>query len=64
MLEILGHNVGAALSIPGGPFEIAFGVLLTAKGFPAQQSHDYEGQGPQRPACHDSIIEGTRTLIR
>jgi hypothetical protein len=44
MLEILGHNVGGALSIPGGLFEIASGVLLIAKGFPAQQSHDYEGQ--------------------
>jgi hypothetical protein len=46
MLEILGHNVGVSLSIPGGLFEIAFGVLLIAKGFPAQQSHDYE----DRPA--------------
>ena len=34
ILEILGHNVGVALSIPGGVFEIAFGVLLIAKGFP------------------------------
>jgi hypothetical protein len=31
MLEILGHNVGVALSIPGGPFEIAFAVLFIAK---------------------------------
>jgi len=38
MLDILGHNVGVALSIPGGLFEIAFGVLLIAKGFPAQQT--------------------------
>ena len=35
MLEILGYNVGVALSIPGGVFEIAFGVLLIPKGFPA-----------------------------
>lgn len=34
MLEVLGHNVGVALSIPGGIFEIAFGALLIAKGFP------------------------------
>ena len=51
MLEILGCNVGVALSIPGGVFEIAFGVLLIAKGFPAQQSHAYEGQARNvRPA--------------
>jgi hypothetical protein len=51
MLEILGHNVGVALSIPGGLFEIAFGVLLIAKGLPTQQSHDYEGQARNvRPA--------------
>jgi hypothetical protein len=43
LLEILGHNVGVALSIPGGLFEIAFGALLIAKGFPAAQSRDYEG---------------------
>ena len=49
ILEILGHNVGVALSIPGGLFEIAFGVLLIAKGFPAQQSHDREGQARNEP---------------
>jgi len=43
MLEVLGHNVGVALSIPGGIFEIAFGALLIAKGFPAEQSRDHEG---------------------
>ena len=43
MLEVLGHNVGVALSIPGGIFEIAFGALLIAKGFPAEQSQDHEG---------------------
>ena len=32
MLEIFGHNVGVALSIPVGLFEIAFGVRLIAKG--------------------------------
>jgi hypothetical protein len=51
MLEILGHNAGMALPVPGGLFDIAFGVLLTAKGFPAQQSHDHEGQARNvRPA--------------
>jgi hypothetical protein len=46
ILEILGHNVGVALSIPGGLFEIAFGVLLIAKGFPAGQSQDRQGLAP------------------
>ena len=49
ILEILGHNVGVALSIPGGLFEIAFGVLLIAKGFPAGQSQDREGQARNVP---------------
>ena len=43
MLEILGRNAGVALSIPGGIFEIAFGALLIAKGFPEGQTRDYEG---------------------
>jgi hypothetical protein len=38
MLEILGYSAGVVLSIPGGLFEIAFGALLIAKGFPAGQS--------------------------
>jgi hypothetical protein len=33
-LEVLGYGVGVALSVPGGLFEIALGVLLIAKGFP------------------------------
>jgi hypothetical protein len=33
VLEVLGHGVGVALSVPGGLFEIALGVLLVAKGF-------------------------------
>jgi sulfite exporter TauE/SafE len=43
ILEILGHNAGGvALSIRGGLFEIAFGILLIAKGLPEAQSSDYE----------------------
>jgi hypothetical protein len=38
ILEILGHNAGVALSIPGGLFEIAFGILLIAKGFPKRRA--------------------------
>ncbi|XVS62650.1 DUF4386 domain-containing protein [Actinosynnema sp. CA-299493] len=33
VLEVLGFGVGVALSVPGGLFEIALGVLLIAKGF-------------------------------
>ena len=32
-LEILGYPVGLAFSVPGGLFEVAFGVLLLAKGW-------------------------------
>jgi hypothetical protein len=42
-LEILGLNAGVALSIPGGIFEIAFGALLIAKGFPEEQTRDHGG---------------------
>jgi ABC-type enterochelin transport system permease subunit len=38
ILEILGHNVAVAPSIPGGLLEIAFGIQLIAKGFPAAQN--------------------------
>lgn len=34
-LEVLGYGVGVALSVPGGLFELALGVLLIAKGFAA-----------------------------
>jgi hypothetical protein len=33
LLEILGFNVGLILSIPGGLFEIFFGIWLIVKGF-------------------------------
>ena len=38
MLEVLGYGVGLALSVPGGLFEVALGVLLLVKGFPAVQT--------------------------
>jgi hypothetical protein len=49
LAAILGHNVGVALSIPGGLFEISFGVLLIAKGFPVGQSQDRQGLAPSSP---------------
>lgn len=42
MLEVLGYGVGLALSVPGGLFEVALGVLLVVEGFPASQSRDGE----------------------
>jgi Domain of unknown function (DUF4386) len=33
-LEVLGFGVGLLLSVPGGLFELALGVLLVARGFP------------------------------
>ncbi|QQQ74612.1 DUF4386 domain-containing protein [Saccharothrix sp. 6-C] len=33
VLEVLGYGVGVALSVPGGLFEVALGVLLIARGF-------------------------------
>jgi hypothetical protein len=33
-LEVLGVGVGFVLSVPGGLFELALGVLLIARGFP------------------------------
>lgn len=40
-LEVLGYGVGTALSLPGGLFELALGVLLIARGFTAQ-----DGESP------------------
>jgi Domain of unknown function (DUF4386) len=50
ILEILGYGTGLALSVPGGLFELALGVLLIARGFPARGR-----SGPLRPssACID-----------
>lgn len=42
VLEVLGYGVGVALSVPGGLFEIALGVLLIAKGFAARSEVDRE----------------------
>lgn len=38
VLEVLGYAVGTALSVPGGLFELALGVLLLARGFTPQDS--------------------------
>ena len=48
-LEVLGYGVGTALSVPGGLFELALGVLLIARGFAAK---DDEGppENHLRPA--------------
>lgn len=33
VLELYGHNLGVALSIPGGLFEISLSIWLIVKGF-------------------------------
>ena len=37
-LELLGFDVGLALALPGGLFEVALGVLLVGRGFPANEA--------------------------
>jgi hypothetical protein len=34
LLELVGVAVGLALSVPGGLFEVALGLILIARGFP------------------------------
>ncbi|GAA2915780.1 hypothetical protein GCM10010517_81810 [Streptosporangium fragile] len=41
--EILGYGVGLVLSVPGGLFEVALGVTLIVRGFPAGPSPDRDG---------------------
>ncbi len=48
VLEVLGYAVGNALSVPGGLFEVALGVLLIAKGFSSR-----DGDESDRVAPHD-----------
>jgi hypothetical protein len=54
-LEVLGHGVGVALSVPGGLFEIAFGVLLIAKGFTGGPLAERRAAGP-RQGHHGSVV--------
>lgn len=52
LLEILGYGLGLFFSVPGGLFELALGVLLLIKGFPAQQSLDRNGVAGQATVPH------------
>ncbi|MGH3448451.1 MAG: DUF4386 family protein [Nocardioidaceae bacterium] len=45
-LGVLGYGFGQVHYAPGGVFEVALGVLLIVKGFPAGQSRDSEGSAP------------------
>ena len=46
-LEVLGVGAGLALSVPGGLFELALGVLLIVRGFPmARRSAPVSGSAP------------------
>lgn len=48
VLEVLGYAVGTALSVPGGLFELALGVLLLARGFTPQDSDGTDPAGIER----------------
>ena len=51
VLEVLGYAVGTALSVPGGLFEVALGVLLLVKGFSAQ-----DGDGTQPSNADETCL--------
>jgi hypothetical protein len=57
ILEVLGYSVSLALSVPGGLFEIAFSVLLIAKGFPDGQSQARQGLATTSPELSGSSAE-------
>ena len=48
--EIFGIHVSLLLSIPGGLFEVAFGVWLIAKGFRSSERHLPDAVAPVRAA--------------
>lgn len=48
--EIFGIHVSVLLSIPGGLFEVAIGVWLTAKGFRSSERHLADAVAPRRAA--------------
>ena len=57
--EIFGIHVGLVLSIPGGLFEVAFGVWLVAKGFRSSRAPHARcgraGSCRRRPRCRQLI---------
>lgn len=58
MLEVLGYGLGLALWIPGGLFEVALGVLLLVKGFPAGQSRDRDEQTSVSSKISEVVVAG------
>ena len=59
VLEVLGYAVGNLLSVPGGLFEVALGVLLIARGFTAPD----DDSDRAAPAEMD-LRSAPQTLIR
>ncbi len=59
VLEVLGHSVGNALSVPGGLFEVSLGVLLIARGFSGP-----DGDGADRGASREVDLRAVPTLSR
>ena len=58
VLEVLGHSVGNALSVPGGLFEVALGLLLISQGFTGP-----DGAGPDRGARGDVDVRATPAAL-
>jgi hypothetical protein len=55
ILELLGHNVGVLLAVPGGVFEAVLGLLLVVRGFPEAEHRDLPaGASAPLPAAHRS----------
>ncbi|WP_422769377.1 DUF4386 domain-containing protein [Plantactinospora sp. WMMC1484] len=55
VLEVLGYGVGLALSVPGGLFEVALGVLLVLRGFPGTDPAPAEsGTGSPAPLARSA----------
>lgn len=59
VLETLGVAVGVVLSVPGGLFEVALGVLLLTRGFPPQD-HDGAGRDESVVRSAPAALTGVR----
>jgi hypothetical protein len=70
LLEVAGYHVGLALSVPGGLFEVAAGLLLLVKGFAVNdaastdEAPSYQGRrGDVRPRNRHRVPSGSQEWI-